>query len=174
MNILITGSTGLAQALAQDLDLAHSVTQVSRTTGHNIQNVKSWGPNFYHYDVCINCAYDQWFQVDVLEQFYYAWCKDSTKQIINIGSSIIDYTRIEKEKEFEYINYRVHKQALQSAFYKLVRLAQCDIKLINPGAIDTKMIEHLTVANKMSAKFVAKKITNVMQDPCIKKVDLWL
>ena len=174
MNILITGTTGLARALATELELTHSVKQVSRRTGHNIQHVKDWGPNFYYYDVCINCAYDQWFQVDVLEQFYYAWCNDSTKQIINIGSSIIDYTRIEKEKDYEYINYRVHKQALQSAFYKLVKLSHCDIKLINPGAIDTKMIEYLNVSNKMTAEFVAKKITNVMQDPCIKKVDLWL
>jgi hypothetical protein len=56
----------------------------------------------------------------------------------------------------------------------LVKLSHCDIKLINPGAIDTKMIEYLNVSNKMTAEFVAKKITNVMQDPCIKKVDLWL
>jgi hypothetical protein len=174
MNILITGTTGLAQALAQNLDLTHAVTQVSRRTGHSIQDVKSWGPNFYHYDVCINCAYDQWFQVDVLEQFYYAWCNDPTKQIINIGGSMVDYGRIEKEKEYEYLAYRVHKQALQSVFFKLVRLSQCDIKLISPGAIDTKMIEHLNFQGKMSADFVAKKIIGIMQDPCLKKVDLWL
>jgi short-subunit dehydrogenase len=173
-NIIITGTSGLAEALAHNLESTHNVVRVSRSTGHNIQDVKTWGPNFYHYDVCINCAYDQWFQVVVLEQFYYAWRDDPTKQIINIGSSIVDYARIEKEKEYEYIDYRVHKQALQSVFHKLVKLSQCDIKLVNPGAIDTKMIEHLNFDAKMSLEFVAKKIINVMQDPCIKKVDLWL
>jgi dTDP-4-dehydrorhamnose reductase len=70
MNILITGTSGLAQALANQLGQAHTVTQISRATGHNIHDVESWGPSFYHYDVCVNCAYDQWAQVTVLEQFF--------------------------------------------------------------------------------------------------------
>jgi len=174
MNILITGSSGLASALEQELKRSNLVTCVSRSTGHNIKNVLDWAPNFYHYDVCINCAYDQWAQVDVLEQFFYAWKDDPTKQIINLGSSIVDYTRIEREKDYEYMAYKNHKQALQSAFCKLVKLACCDIKLINPGAIDTNMIQHLNFANKMSTEFVAKKITAIMKEPTFKKVDLWL
>jgi hypothetical protein len=173
MNILITGTTGLAQALKQELEADNTVTCVSRSTGHDIKDMLSWAPGFYHYDVCINCAYDQWAQVDVLEQFYYAWQADASKQIINIGSSIIDYTRTEREKEYEYMNYKIHKQALQSAFYKLVKLAQCDIKLINPGAIDTAMIKHLAFTEKMTPKFVAEKIAAIMKESTFKKVDLW-
>jgi len=172
MNILITGTSGLAQALANQLEQAHTVTQISRATGHDIHNVKAWGPNFYHYDVCVNCAYDQWAQVTVLEQFFYAWQDDPKKQIINIGSSIVDYTRIEKEKEYEYMSYRIHKSALQQAFTKFVKLGKCDIKLINPGAIDTQMIAHLDV-KKMSAEFVAKEVIQTMTKPHIKRVDLW-
>lgn len=174
MNILITGTTGLAQALKQELDKDHNVTCVSRSTGHNIKDVLTWGPSFYHYDVCINSAYDQWAQVSVLEQFYYAWRDDPSKQIVNIGSSIIDYARIEREKEYEYMNYKIHKQALQSAFYKLVKLSKCDIKLINPGAIDTAMIQHLNFAEKMTPAFVAEKIVDIMKETSFKKVDLWL
>jgi dTDP-4-dehydrorhamnose reductase len=174
MNILITGTSGLANALSQELNKSNTVTCVSRSTGHDIKNILKWAPDFYHYDVCINCAYDQWSQVDVLEQFYYAWRSDAGKQIINIGSSIVDYTRIEQDKEHEYMVYKIHKQALQSAFYKLVKLAKCDIKLINPGAIDTTMIKHLNFAKKMTSAFVAKKIVSVMKEPTFKKVDLWL
>ena len=173
MNILITGTTGLAQALKQELAKDNTVTCVSRSTGHDIKDVLTWAPNFYHYDVCINSAYDQWAQVGVLEQFYYAWQTDASKQIVNIGSSIVDYTRIEREKEYEYMAYKIHKQALQAAFYKLVKLAQCDIKLINPGAIDTAMIQHLDFADKMTPTFAAEKIVAVMKEPSFKKVDLW-
>jgi hypothetical protein len=173
MNILITGTTGLAQALKQQLEKDNNVTCVSRSTGHDIKDVLTWAPGFYHYDVCINSAYSQWSQVDVLEQFYYAWRDDASKQIVNIGSSIVDYTRIERELEYEYMNYKIHKQALQSAFYKLSKLAQCDIKLINPGAIDTAMIQHLNFAKKMTPAFVAEKIAAVMKEPSFKKVDLW-
>jgi hypothetical protein len=174
MNILITGTKGLATALRNELEKSHQVTCVSKTTGYDIKNVATWGDHFYHYDVCINCAYDRWYQTDVLEQFYYAWKDDSSKQIVNIGSSIVDYTRFDREKEYEYIDYKVHKQALQSVFYKLVKLSKCDIKLINPGPIDTDMIRQYHYDNKMSPDQVAEKIISIMKDPMIRKVDLWL
>lgn len=174
MNILITGQTGLSGALKQALSKDHTVTCVSRSTGHDIAHILDWATDYYHYDVLINCAYAQWSQVAVLEQFYYAWRDDASKQIINIGSSIVDYTRIETEKEHEYMAYRIHKQALQETFYKLVKLAQCDIKLVNPGAIDTAMIQHLDFDKKMAPEFVAEKIIAIMQEPSFRKVDLWL
>jgi hypothetical protein len=174
MNILITGQTGLSEALRQALENDHNVTCVSKSTGHDITRVLDWATDYYHYNVLINCAYDQWSQVTVLEQFYYAWRDDPSKQIINIGSSIVDYTRIETEKEHEYMDYRIHKQALQAAFHRLVKLAKCDIKLVNPGAIDTARIQHLTFNQKMTPRFVAEKIIAIMQEPSFRKVDLWL
>jgi NAD(P)-dependent dehydrogenase (short-subunit alcohol dehydrogenase family) len=173
MNILITGTTGLAEALKKQLQTHHLITCVSRRTGHNILNIQHWAPEYFHYDVCINCAYDQWQQIAVLETFYHAWKDNAQKQIINIGSALVDYTRIEVELEHQYMPYRIHKQALQSTFYKLVKQAKCDIKLINPGAIDTPMIQHIDYDNKMSPESAAEKIVDIMSVPCFKKVDLW-
>lgn len=174
MNILITGNRGLAKALGESLNMAHSVTHVSRSTGHDIHDIQQWAPDFYHYDMCINSAYHDWDQVAVLEQFFWAWGQDSNKHIVNIGSSICDYARTETHKEHEYMNYRVHKQALQLAFAKLVKQARCHIKLINPGAMDTDMLKDLDFANKMQPGFVAQKICSVLFDPCVKRLDLWL
>jgi NAD(P)-dependent dehydrogenase (short-subunit alcohol dehydrogenase family) len=173
MNILITGNQGLAKALGELLSAEHSVTYVSRSTGHDITNIQQWAPNFYHYDMCVNSAYHSWNQVEVLEQFFWAWHQDSSKHIVNIGSTISDYARTETDKEHEYMNYRVHKQALQLAFGKLVKQAQCSIKLINPGAMDTNMLKHLDFPNKMQPEFVAQKIISVLFDSCIKRIDLW-
>jgi hypothetical protein len=173
MNILITGNQGLAKALENFLSVDHTVTCVSRSTGHDITNIKNWGPNFYHYDMCINSAYNGWSQVEVLEQFFWAWHNDSSKHIVNIGSTISDYARTETNKEHEYMSYRIHKQALQLAFSKLVKQATCDIKLINPGAMDTNMLKDLDFPNKMHPEFVAQKIISVLFDPCIKRLDIW-
>jgi len=174
MNILITGNQGLAKSLGNFLSSKYSVTYASRSTGHNIQDIAQWAPQFYHYDMFVNSAYDRWCQTDALEQFYWAWYQDPSKHIINIGSTVSDYARYEKEKEYEYMAYRVHKQSLQATFAKLVKQAKCDIKLINPGAIDTQMLKHLAFENKMSSDFVAQKIVSVMFDPCIKRLDLWI
>lgn len=173
MNILITGNRGLAKELQIVLlHEGHLVTCVSKSTGHDIANVKGWAPQYYHYDVCINCAYSTWHQIDVLEQFYYAWKDDPEKQIINIGSKIADYARIETEIDYQYMDYRLHKQALQSAYNRLINTAQCDIKLINPGAIDTDMIAHLS-CHKMTPQWVAQQIVDIMKQPAIRRVDLW-
>jgi short-subunit dehydrogenase len=174
MNIVITGSRGLAKELHNQLCQEHTVICVDRSTGHDIINVEAWAKEFYHYDVCINSAYSKWSQVDVLEQFYCMWKDFPKRQIVNIGSSVSDYSRVETPKEHEYMEYRLHKQALQSAFSKLVKQTQCDIKLINPGAINTDMIKHLNIDNKMSVTVAAKQIIKIMQDTMIKRVDLWL
>lgn len=173
MNILITGDRGLAKSLENLLRIDHTVTCVSRATGYDIANIKNWGPSFYHYDMCINSAYSSWNQVEVLEQFFWAWHTDSSKHIVNIGSTISDYARTENNKEHEYMAYRVHKQSLQLAFAKLTKQAKCDIKLINPGAMDTNMLKDLNFPNKMDPDFVAKKITTILFDSCIKRIDLW-
>jgi hypothetical protein len=67
-NILITGQTGLAKALAHVYS-AHNVTCVSKSSGHNINCVKEWGINFVDYDSVFNCAYDETGQQLVLEYF---------------------------------------------------------------------------------------------------------
>jgi DNA polymerase/3'-5' exonuclease PolX len=108
----------------------------------------------------------------VLEQFYYAWRDMPHKQIINIGSKIADYARIEAEIDYQYMDYRLHKQALELAFSRLVNTATCDIKLINPGAIDTDMISHLS-CKKMDPSWLAQQIVELMKQPAVKRVDIW-
>lgn len=170
MKFLITGKKGLALALKEKIGA--SATCISQSDGYKIQDVLEWGPKFYHYDVLINCAHNEFDQVKVLEQFYYAWKDDSNKIIVNVGSISADYNRSEFTKEYEYLAYKFQKQALQSVYAKLTRLANCDIKLINPGAIDTAMVEHLT-CQKMDPSHVADRILWMIENPDIKRLDLW-
>lgn len=173
MNILITGRKGLARSLGSLLEHSHTVTYVSVSQGQDLAHVADWGPGFYHYDMLINCAYHKWDQVQVLEQFFWAWHQDPTKTIVNIGSTISDYARFHRDLDHEYMDYRVHKQALQLAFVKLSKQGECDIKLINPGAMDTDMLKNVTMANKMSPDLVAAKILQWIFDPVVKRIDLW-
>jgi hypothetical protein len=51
--------------------------------------------------------------------------------------------------------------------------ARCDIKIINPGPIDTDMIaQHQCV--KYNPDVLANKIKAIVSDPDVKRVDLWL
>jgi len=172
MNILITGTQGLSLHLQQQLSQQHQVLAVSRSTGHNIADFEIWAPKFYHYDCVINCAYDSIHQVKVLEQLYWAWKDDATKQIINIGSIISSYPRSSRELEWEYMDYRVYKQALELAFARLSRSAVCDIKLINPGAMTGPRAADVSTA-KMDPADVAGRVIKIMQDPVIKRIDFW-
>jgi len=171
MKILITGKRGLSAALINTLTQHH--IHSTDQQNYNIQQVKDWAAEFVDFDVCINCAYDSWHQVSVLEEFNAMWKDDSSKTIVNIGSIVSSYSRTEVDKEHEYSPYRLHKQALELCFNKLVRVSKCNIKLVNPGPIDTSMISHLT-CTKMSAAHVAERISWLINQPDIKRLDLWL
>lgn len=170
--ILITGQTGLAKelALAYSSDL---VTCVSRTTGHNINCVSAWGVDFLDYDCVINCAYDGLGQQLVLDYFYHHWHWIDNKQIITIGSKIITQPRIEIAQDRNYWDYRTHKQTLQAMFDSMITNARCDMKIINPGAIDTPMVASHQIS-KMSTEYVATRIVDFVRDPINKRLDLWL
>lgn len=173
MNILLTGNTGLAAAIIQHLSNdQYTISSCSKSSGHDIQNIDSWGHKYINYDTVINCACEEWGQLQVLEFFYAHWRLDNTKIIINVGSIVTDYTRTEKELDFEYSKYRLQKQALQLAFQKMSRRALCDIKLINPGPIDTAMVNHLK-CNKLSTDSVAKHVCRMLTQSDIKRLDLW-
>ena len=170
MKILITGSTGLAAALSQAY-ADHSVTQVSRTTGFDINYVDQWGHQFLDQDCVFNCAYGGFGQVYVLEFFYNHWKALVNKQIINIGSRSITHQRL--DADHSYWPYRQHKQSLQQAADAMLSDAQCDIKMVNPGPIDTPMIQHHQ-CTKFDPAVLAQKIRTITQDRSIKRVDLWL
>ena len=170
-NILITGTSELSSAIQKKLD-EHNVTLISKKTGNNINNVSEWGKEYEDYDILINLAYDSWGQIDLLQYFYYAWKNDPNKKIINIGSKVSSYGRSEITLENHFWEYRLHKQCLESAFLKMVESALCDIKLINPGPIDTAMVKHLDIP-KMSKEFFSTQVKEIIFNPTVKRVDLW-
>lgn len=169
--VLITGSTGLAAGVFRAFDADHAVTVVSRSNGYNINNVAEWADQFLDYEILINCAYSSWSQVQVLETFCQLWDTD-TKTIVNIGSMVTDYSRTETDRDHEYFPYRLHKRALQDAFSRLVKTSNCNLKLINPGMIDTSMVSHLS-GNKMTVDQVAKHVRMLVDNKEIKRLDLW-
>lgn len=170
MNILITGTKGLANALG-DVYSDQSVTLISKSGGYDINKVSEWGSEFLSYDSIINCAYDGFGQLAVLEFFYKHWKNNTTKQIINIGSRCITYKRL--DADLGYWPYRQHKQSLQQAVDAMLLDASCDIKIINPGPIDTPMVA-LHQCAKFNTQELATKIKSIAADPSIKRIDLWL
>jgi hypothetical protein len=170
MKILITGNKGLAKALG-DVYADQSVTMISRSSGTDINNVSQWGSNFLDYDCVVNCAYDGFAQVSVLEFFYQNWKNNPSKKIITIGSRAVTHKR--SDPESGYWAYRLHKQALQQAHDTMLLDAKCDMKIIHPGPIDTAMLQHIDCV-KFNPGILASKIKTIVEDSTIKRVDLWL
>jgi len=171
MNIVITGQKGLAKALANAYS-NHTVTCISRSSGHDINFVNDWAHNFFSADMLINCAHSEYAQTKVLEYFVSAWQNDSTKKIINIGSKVTDYLRSESEKQNDYFSYKNQKQSLQNAFANMVDNCLCDVRLYNLGPIETDLIAHLNVP-KMSPTTASEHIKLLNSLPNLKRVDLW-
>lgn len=172
MKILITGTKGLAQELAF-IYADYDVTAVSLSTGHDILKIEEWGAEFLDYDLVFNCAYSGLGQVLVLDYFYRNWFNQPNKTIVSIGSKVIGQPRIEIERNTEYWPYREHKQQLQYMHDRMWPAAYCDLKIINPGAFDSEMVAHLDVP-KLSLYELAIRIKRYVEDPVIKRVDLWL
>lgn len=172
MKILITGTRGLAKELAF-VYADYDVTCVSRSTGHDINNIDQWGPDFLDYDLVFNCAYSGTGQQQVLEYFYQYWHFIPTKSIVTIGSKIITQPRSEVALNNHYWSYRTHKQTLQTMHDAMWPAALCDLKIINPGPFDTETVAHLDVP-KMDLYEMAVYIKKIASDPVLKRVDLWL
>jgi len=170
MKILITGTRGLAEELGK-VYADHSVTLVSRSAGFDINCIQQWGFEFLDMDCVFNCAYDGFAQVNVLEFFYNHWQNNTAKQIITIGSRAVFFKR--SEPESGYWAYRLHKQALQQAHDSMLSTAKCDMKIINPGPIDTDMIQHLNCV-KINPATLANSIKTIVNDATLKRVDLWV
>jgi hypothetical protein len=172
MKILITGTRGLAQELAV-VYADHTVTSVSLSTGHDILKISQWANQFLDYDCVFNCAYSGLGQQCVLEYFYDHWKHNSTKSIITIGSKIVTQPGSDQDLSNNYWPYRTHKQTLQSMHDQMWPTAQCDLKIINPGAFDSDMVAHLNIT-KFSLHDLASRIKTIVRDSTIKRVDLWL
>lgn len=172
MKILITGTKGLAQELAF-IYADYDVVAVSLSTGHDINKIEDWGVDFLDYDLVFNCAYSGIGQQLVLEYFHHHWQYDSTKSIITIGSKVITQPRADLAVVNNYWPYRIHKQTLQTMHDTMWPTAQCDLKIINPGAFDSDMVAHLDIP-KLSLYELAIRIKRIADDPVTKRVDLWL
>lgn len=170
MNILITGTQGIAAAI-KNAYADCNVVAVSKSQQYDIKQISSWGHQFINFDVVFNCAYDDFAQVAVLEFFFNAWKTNSSKTIVSIGSRIVVQSRIDIDIDQAYWPYRQHKLALQQAHDSMIKTARCRLKIINPGPIDTAMISH-AACNKLDSKYLASKIKQWVADPDISRVDL--
>jgi|GEM_PF-6579512 len=170
MKILITGTDGLAKSLAECYQ-SHQVDCVSRSTGHDIKNIDTWGHVFLGYDIVFNCAYEYHGQVAVLEFFYKNWKNDPTKTIVSVGSRIISYPGLDNNND--YFPYKISKISLQLTHDQMLINADCRLLIVNPGPFDTAMVAHHDCV-KFSPDQLAKKIVWFVEDSSIKRVDLWL
>ena len=167
MKIAITGSRGIARSLQQAFQ-EHDVCLLSRSTGHDINCVDTWGTEYLDRDVLINCAYDKWAQIQVLEFFYTQWRENPTKAIVTVGSRVVSY-----RQDQHYWSYQMHKQALQLAHDTMQSTARCRMLIVNPGPTDTDMVRHRDIP-KLCPDVVAEKIKTALADPLTRRLDIWL
>jgi hypothetical protein len=172
MKILITGRQGLSQELAKVYS-DHDTHCVSRSTGYNITEIANWARDFLDFDLVFNCAYDGRGQEQVLEHFFQHWQHQPDRCIVSIGSRIITQPRSEILQDHMYWPYRQHKQNLQNMHDHMLATALCDLKIINPGPFNSAMSMHIA-ATKMNIIDLAHRIRKVVEDPTIKRIDLWL
>lgn len=169
MKIFVTGTQGIAQAVTA---LPYNVVAVSRQTGHDIADWRSWVHEIKSCDVFVNNAQNKFYQTELLVHMAMAWKDQPEKIIVNIGSMVADYQRTTGEDN-KFWDYRLEKQSLQNAYIKLSRDCQCRIALINPGAVDTAMVKHLQ-CNKMPTTLIAEYIDMIIKRPELRRLDLWL
>lgn len=170
MKIIITGTRSLSEALYNHLTKSHFVECLGKE--YDINKVNDWCILFKDVDCIINCAYSGFAQVQVLDAFAALWADDSSKYIINIGSTVSDYARTERELDSHYFPYRIHKQALQNSFNALAKDVKCNIKLLNSGPFDSKMVSHLT-QNKLSLQNICNYTDLLINDLNLKRLDVW-
>lgn len=170
MKIAITGTKSLSEALYNHLSRTHLVQCLGRDC--DINKANEWCLLYKDIDCIINCAYSGFAQVQVLDAFSAMWRDDASKYIINIGSTVSDYTRSERELDAQYFPYRIHKQALQNSFNALAKDVKCNIKLLNSGPFESNMVSHLT-QNKLSLQDICNYTDLLINDPNLKRLDVW-
>jgi len=172
MKILITGQQGLAQGLAQ-VYADHDVRCVSRSTGHDITKIEDWGSEFLDIDLVFNCAYCGRGQEQVLEYFFQHWHDDQRRCIVSIGSRVITQPRSDGSGDHTYWPYRQHKQNLQNMHDRMSATAKCSLIIINPGPFESAMSQHI-VSAKMPVADLCQQIKRAVEDPSMRRIDLWL
>ena len=173
--IAITGHTSGIGKACLDLFSNETVFGYSRSNGWNIDT-----PNRIIDDVLanqctvfINNAYNQRYQSDLLEHLYAEW-KDKENIIINIGSYITDYPRLERNRDHEPWQYRNDKSHLLKSFRRIaLDNSACRVHLISPGPVDTPMIEHIST-HKLQANKVAQAIGYAIKYGWLKEMTVYV
>jgi len=173
MIVAITGHTrGIGLAVASLLGKEHTIIGLSRANGYDLSDTDAIMSTVKTADIFVNNAYYKYQQCNILKQLAEIW-HGTNKQIINIGSTCVNYPRIETELDNDPWEYRDHKAALEKLFRKLVKENNsCIINLINPGGVDTEMIKHLS-GPKLSPLAVAEAVKLVIDNKKIKELTLW-
>jgi len=174
-NIAITGHTSGIGKACTDMFSKENVFGYSKSNGWNIQSPDQIIQDVVSNDcsVFINNAYNENYQSILLEKLHNQW-RNTEKIIVNIGSYITDYPRLERNKDKEPWDYRDHKQDLLKTFRKIaLEDSLCRVHLINPGPVDTPMIEHIS-ANKLQAKQVADTISSTIKYAWLKEIIIYV
>lgn len=149
MRIAITGSTGLAEAIAGALRTVED-NIVTPRIDDIVMNGTNWfgfdAENPNHVDVLINHAHRGFDQTRILEIAYRAWKKDSSKYIINISS------RAAEPNISQGYMYASQKASLNHLSSNLTYNSdkRCRITTINLGLLenaDVPSVKHTEVAD---------------------------
>jgi len=141
MKIAITGTTGLAAAIAGALQ-DHTIS-TPRVEDITMNGIHWWGfdyNNSNHVDVLINHAHRGFRQTEILMHAYEAWKHDKTKYIINISS------RASQPNISKGYMYATQKASLNFLTNTLVYNSdkQCRITTINLGLLNNEDLPSLT------------------------------
>lgn len=141
MKIAITGTTGLAAAIAGALQ-DHTIS-TPRVEDITMNGIHWWGfdyNNSNHVDVLINHAHRGFRQTEILMHTYDAWKHDKTKYIINISS------RAAQPNISKGYMYATQKASLNFLTDTLVYNSdkQCRITTINLGLLNDEDLPSLT------------------------------
>ena len=141
MKIAITGTTGLAAAIAGALQ-DHTIS-TPRVEDITMNGIHWWGFNYdnpNHVDVLINHAHRGFRHTEILMHTYEAWKHDKTKYIINISS------RAAQPNISKGYMYATQKASLNFLTNTLVYNSdkQCRITTINLGLLNDEDLPSLT------------------------------
>lgn len=173
MKIAITGHTkGLGLSCFQLLAKNYEIIGLSSSNGYDINNTDHILNAIKTADVFINNAYSGYAQANLLEKVYTEW-QYQNKIIINISSTVTEFSRTEENLNHLPWPYRDHKAALEKIFKQYARNNNnCRIQLLRPGPMDTDMIKHLT-CKKLDTNIVAYHIKQMIETKEILEMTLY-
>lgn len=174
MKIAITGHTrGIGQAIYNSLVNKNSVIGLSRTNGYDINDTETIINAVRDCDCFVNNAYSDLQQEILLKEINALW-QGQNKLIINVGSAVTDYPRLEEKLNNEPWEYRDNKQALARTFRQLAHNGNDlpMLKLLTPGAVDTDLIKHIDCV-KIDPKEIARAVDILINNPYVKEITVY-